>query len=335
LFVSSIDIKEFRGIARCKTPLSLSEFTVMIGRNNSGKSSILEALSLLPIHYFTLPYANDTRSGILEKMHGGKSSLIYGYSGHAILTYKIHDKTWTLKVNSDGTAELEIEGMETNQMLQDPANAVAKALDISTHRVRIAEEVNNQVFFIPSDTQFMNNLLLKLSEEQNRYRVMKTGAHARVARELINKCVDDSYTEILFAPELSARKELGEGKPPLYIKVKDLGDGVEKVVLTALWLEAISPSLILWDDFEGSAHPALIKLLLEWLSKKRLQVVMSTHSIDVITSLLEVRPKDLRVIQLKKTNDDILIHEDLTLEELEDIVDTSQDPRRLVDSLKL
>jgi hypothetical protein len=62
---------------------------------------------------------------------------------------------------------------------------------------------------------------------------------------------------------------------------------------------------------------------------------MSTHSIDVLTSLLEVRPKDAKVIQLKKTNDDILLHEDLTIEQLEDVIETSQDPRRLVDSLKL
>jgi hypothetical protein len=62
---------------------------------------------------------------------------------------------------------------------------------------------------------------------------------------------------------------------------------------------------------------------------------MTTHSIDVLTSLLEVRPKDAKVIQLKKTNDDILLHEDLTIGQLEDVIETSQDPRRLVDSLKL
>jgi predicted ATP-dependent endonuclease of OLD family len=39
-----MDIKEFRGIECCKTPLSLSNFTVLVGRNNSGKSSILESL---------------------------------------------------------------------------------------------------------------------------------------------------------------------------------------------------------------------------------------------------------------------------------------------------
>jgi len=119
------------------------------------------------------------------------------------------------------------------------------------------------------------------------------------------------------------------------VKVKDLGDGIEKVVLIALWLEALKPSLVLWDDFEGSAHPSLIKGLLEWLSNKPWQVIMTTHSIVVLTSLLEVRPKDTKVIQLKKTNDDIFLHEDLTIDQLEDLIETSQDPRKLVDSLKL
>lgn len=334
LFVSSIDIKEFRGIACCKTPLSLSEFTVLVGRNNSGKSSVLEALSLLPLYGFVLPYSNDNRLGILEKLHGGKSSMVYGYSGHALLTYKVLNKTWILEVKDDGSAHLEIEYMDQNLMLNDMVQAAAKALGMPSED-KMFDRVNNRVFFVPNDTSFMNTLFSKLGEEHNRSMITKMGAHARIARDLVNKCVDDSYTEILFAPELSARKEREDGKSPLYIKLKDLGDGVEKVVLTALWLEAMNPSLVLWDDFEGSAHPTLIKVLLEWLSKKPWQVVMSTHSLDVITSLLEVRPKDAKVVQLRKTNDDVLIHEDLTLEELEDLIDTSQDPRKLVDSLKL
>jgi len=334
LFVSSIDIKEFRGIACCKTLLSFSEFTVLIGRNNSGKSSVLEALSLLPLYTFSLPYSNDSKLGILEKLHGGKSSMVYGYSGHALLTYNVLNRIWTLKVKDDGWAELEIEGIDKDYMRSDMLTAAAKVLAISGGD-KMVYDVNSRVFFIPNDTSFMNNLFSKLGEEQNRSMITKMGAHARIARDLVNKCVDDSYTEILFAPELSARKERGDGKSPLYIKLKDLGDGVEKVVLTALWLEAMNPSLVLWDDFEGSAHPTLIKVLLEWLSKKHWQVVISTHSLDVITSLLEVRPKDAKVVQLRKTNDDVLIHEDLTLEELEDLIDTSQDPRKLVDSLKL
>ena len=249
-----------------------------------------------------------------------------------MLTYVIKEKTWIIKIgdNANTSPSLEIDGVAS----QNAVVQVADALNIPKEN-DFPSKINDKVFFIPADSAFINSLFSNLNSEKYRNLVTKIGANVNVAKELVNNCVDDKYTEILFAPELSARKERGEGIPPLYVKVKDLGDGIEKVVLIALWLEALKPSLVLWDDFEGSAHPSLIKGLLEWLSKKPWQVIMTTHSIDVLTSLLEVRPKDTKVIQLKKTNDDILLHEDLTIDQLEDVIETSQDPRKLVDSLKL
>ncbi|MGA2385441.1 MAG: AAA family ATPase [Candidatus Bathyarchaeia archaeon] len=332
MFVDSIDIKEFRGIEHCKTPLSLSKFTVLIGRNNSGKSSVLEALSLLPHPSNTLAYTSQNRLGFVEKLHGGRTSMVYGYSGTSTITYNLKGKIWTLHVsdNENSSASLEIDGVSTS----DIYGQIANALNI-TKLGDFISKINDEVFFIPTDSTFVDSMFSKLNTEQYRNIVTKSGANVNVAKELVNKCVDDKYTEILFAPDLSARKERGEGRSPLYVKVKDLGAGIEKTVIITLWLEAQKPSLVLWDDFEGSAHPALIKVLLEWLSKKPWQVVMSTHSIDVLTSLLEVRPKETKVIQLKKTDSDVLLHEDLTLEQLEDVVETSQDPRKLVDFLKL
>jgi hypothetical protein len=294
----------------------------------------LEALSLLPLWFSQPPYTNASRLDLLVKLHGGKSSLIYGYSGTAALIYKIKEKTWTLTVKGTENPELNIEGVDSGAMQSNPVLNVARVFNMVGHP-EASFEMNKMVFFIPNDTSFMGTLFSMLGDEANRYMVLKTGANVRVAEELINKCVDDRYSEVFFAPELSARKERGEGKSLLYVKVRDLGDGIEKTVLLALWLEALNPSLILWDDFEGSAHPTLIKLLLEWLSKKPWQVILSTHSLDVLTSLLEVRPKNAKVIQLKKTNGDVLLHEDLTLEELENVIETSQDPRKLADSLKL
>ncbi|EHP88275.1 AAA family ATPase [Methanotorris formicicus] len=36
-------IKEFRGIKELKEPLKLSKFNILIGKNNSGKTAILES----------------------------------------------------------------------------------------------------------------------------------------------------------------------------------------------------------------------------------------------------------------------------------------------------
>jgi len=63
---------------------------------------------------------------------------------------------------------------------------------------------------------------------------------------------------------LCARKET-PGTGPIYIKIEDLGDGVEKAVAIMLFANAYNPRIILWDDFETTAHPTLIRMLLNWL----------------------------------------------------------------------
>lgn len=77
------------------------------------------------------------------------------------------------------------------------------------------------------------------------------------------------------------------------------------------------------------------RILFKWLKEKDWQTVLSTHSIDVLYELLEVNPKNTTLIQLKKTADDILHHSPLTLNELEDLIDSNSASRLLVDSLAL
>jgi energy-coupling factor transporter ATP-binding protein EcfA2 len=330
MFVSQINIQEFKGIKNCGKPLEFSEFTLLIGRNNSGKSSVLEALSLLPLpDAYNLQYYGNTRLQLLTALHGGRSSIVYGYSGTASLDYVIANKTWRVKFKESGSANYSIENVEQSVLSSDPLNGVAIALGVDPN-----PKINNMVFFIPNDTSFLDTLSQRLRVEPYPNLVTKLGANVSVAKELINECVDDKYTEIFFTPEMRARKEMPDGKV-LYVKIRDLGDGVEKAALVALWLEAIKPALVLWDDFEASAHPTLIKVLLNWLCNKDWQIVLSTHSIDVLNNLLDVKPKNAKVLQLKKTADDILIHQDLSLDDLESLFEANQDPRILVDRLGL
>jgi len=339
MLIESINLREFRGILRCEKSLNLSDFTVLVGRNNSGKSSILEALALFPKPEYQVPYSGQSRLEFVASLHAGRSSLVYGYSGYASVEYMVDGKRWNLQFDESGrTTEFAIENYDSQTLQTDPFSCIGRELRDRLAQTRppsVGEKISRMVFFIPNDTSFMNELARLTGEEKSRDMITKGGAHARIAKELINKCVDDKYTEILpFSPQLRVRKERVDGQP-LYINVKDLGDGVEKVAIATLWLDAIDPFLVLWDDFEGSAHPTLIRELLRWLSNKKWQVILSTHSIDVLSSLTEVGPKEARVIQLKKTNEDILYHEILTIDELEDILDSSQDPRMIVDSLKL
>ena len=137
---------------------------------------------------------------------------------------------------------------------------------------------------------------------------------------------------------MKIRKEL-PNENFFYIHVDDLGEGVKKAIRVMLLVEALKPKIILWDDFEISAHPSLIESLMKWLAKGDWQVVLTTHSIDVLYELLnlkgKVNPDDITVLQLAKTKDDVLIYEKLTIDDLEDLLLANQDPRRVAELLAL
>ncbi|NOZ58036.1 MAG: ATP-binding protein [Euryarchaeota archaeon] len=319
MLIRSLSLKEFRGIKSCDKPLKFSKFTVLIGRNNSGKSTILQALYLLPdpLSGSAIPFNNKRR----DYLNATIKNPVYGYSGIAEIRY--NDGDAKLRINENFGVDLfkikdrEFKGTER----WDPAKSC------ELFGVRSSEEFS---VLIPNDTQVLQQIDGKITNLQNK--IMKSGAHIRVAR-LISECVADNYTEIL-PDTLKIRKELPDGNVH-YIRIEDLGDGARKAVKLMLLLEVIKPKLVLWDDFEASAHPSLIKILLSWLSQNHWQVVLSTHSIDVLYGLLDAEPEGAKILQLHKDEEDILHHRTLTLEDVEDFMSASLDPRLMADLLKL
>jgi len=334
MYVTELDITAFRGIKECQEPLRLDKFNVLLGRNNSGKSAVLHALSLLPSPDLPppkgLPFP--TRGGspwrvlFLESLTGG--GLVYRYAGEALITVSF----------SDGKKlELRLwrEGDWWRAALSDPVyrSALTGWQSVAAHLGMGA--IDDQVaatrcLLIPSDSRFIGAVLQLLSQKWEE--AEKEDIHVKAVRELVNPAVDERFTEVVKRDaSLWARKEVGEGRP-YYVRLEDLGDGIEKALAAFAFVELCSPELVLWDDFEGSAHPSLIRLMLRWLASRDWQIVLATHSIDVLRELVEVRPEGCQVVQLNK-RDDVLAHRTLTLDELDDIMTAGTDPRLLVDAV--
>ena len=320
-FISEIDVKEFRGIKRCKEPIKLSKFNVLIGKNNSGKSSLLESLYLFPSPQIESIYKKGNKIDQITKLHSGRDGLVYGYSGNATITYNHNKMLFTIELTSTGGENVFIDDEATGSQ-----EYISKMLAIPEPNLKDIS------IYIPNDTEIVNKYAEYVSLMENE--IVKSGANKRVA-EFVNQCIDEKYTEVLWIREgLSCRKERPDGSP-LYIKLDDLGDGIKRATIIMLLLEAHSPHIVLWDDFESASHPTLIRAQLEWLSKKDWQVVLATHSIDVLYQLLdiEISPADLQILQMKKLNDDTLVYESLTIDDLDDLMNANADPRRLVDAL--
>jgi len=321
MLVSKLNIKEFRGIKSCKTPIELSNFTVLIGRNNSGKSTILEALSLLPSPNIVNSISGHKRIDYLEKLHQSRKRLLYLYAGTSNLEYYIENKVIQFEINENN-----IDYLINKQSL--PSNNYDIAFSqMLKHNY---QELQQSVLYIPCISSILDDLENKIRSLKEL--VMKKGYHIEIAN-ILNEFVNDKYSEIVFLEPISLRKVYQNNIE--YLQLKDLGSGAEKVVKIMILLELLEPRLVLIDDFEAGLHPSLIKIFIKWLKDKKWQIVISTHSIDLLYHLAEIKPEDATILQLNKSNEDILNYNVLNLEELEDILNANTDPRLLGDALSL
>jgi len=273
----------------------------LIGRNNAGKSAILEALFLLPNPKEDV-FGHHKLYFVKNLLHSGES-LTYGYWGDAKIqyTFEYYWDNYPLLCEYETVigenvvsrlSNFEVKSNDKKDIEKFSEEELAKILKEAIMRwdetkKEIEEKIRkseNTSLLIPSNISLIKEFDHKIASEKNK--LMKQGSHVKVAK-LISKCIEDEFTEI-YLDTMELRKELPDGNA-FYIHLDDLGDGIKKAVRVMLLLEAVKPKIVLWDDFEIFAHPSLIETLLKWLTEEDWQVVLSTHSIDILYALLSIK----------------------------------------------
>ncbi|PSN97077.1 hypothetical protein B9Q11_04940 [Candidatus Marsarchaeota G2 archaeon ECH_B_SAG-F08] len=334
-FVRGLEINGFRGIKHSEGSIPLKKFNVIVGRNNSGKSSFLRALLLFPD-----PILQASSYSDLFLTHGSVwEGMVYRYRGKCVLKYAtdLGELTFTLEYFGANTtagakAEFSFGGVERQEInLSPPQQTVfLKPLTYSTYEdrkylKRLFKEMDPQQAAL-SHTLYVaepsESLLLNSWPE-----LELRNFHVKIARE-VSKCVSDSFTELSIRMNEVVLRKMSDGVP-FYVRFSDQGKGVQFLVYSMALIKLNSPTLVLWDDFGSYMNPMLVKQILEYLAKSNFQVVLTTHSIDVILELVEVEPEDSQLLQFEKDGRDVLHHRTLCLDEIKDLLDSNQDPRKL------
>ncbi|GAB6148050.1 AAA family ATPase [Stetteria hydrogenophila] len=340
MLVRSVDVKDFRGVRGLSEPLELSNFTVLLGRNNVGKTAILEALYLLamPFPYPIPPYRNAPLR-VVADLHDGHSSLIYGYTGEAKVFLQLAKRADIKGVGISGVS-IAIREKEVDVYYHGKARTIrfGGLADYASFLKSCGCGIERDLaaLYVPDNSSYYAKLGEFILEKEDVLRwIEKQGLHAKAAR-IVSEAVYDKFTEVLARRDrLALRKEAGSGVGPLYVDVNSLGVGVRRLLLVYLAVEYLNPRIILWDDVEVAMHPDLLEAVVRWLSGSGRQVVVSTHSIDLLYALTLEKPRDARVVVLRKRGDDIVEHKSLDIDEVEELVERGVDPRRIVDELEM
>ena len=326
--VEKLWIEGFRGIRRLAEPLKLRGFNVIVGPNNAGKTAVLEALYMLNHPSARDPLYDNTVTGVVASLHSGMHSIVYGYQGRALIHCEMADET-VLEV----VIEAIDSGMRYFAALVE--NGEQKPVDEKMLHKKLSEKYgafrSSFALYLPNDTNAYHSIYLRLLRAWAY--IVSQGLHVEAVEEIVRPITTEGFTELLIWMEaLRLRRET---KSPTYIDIRDLGLGLERALLAYLATRYVGPRILLWDDAEVALHPSLAATVIEWLSSLDTQVVLTTHSIDLLYALLKTYPQDAQVILLRKQEDDTIVHEPVELEELEKLVEASLDPRRLAELLSL
>lgn len=294
-----IEIRNFRGIKHCDVN-NLSDVNVFFGRNNSGKSSLLEALFLLtgpsnpamPLVVNNLRGLNTLTEDNLAldfySANPDNSIIIEGRGDHQY-------RDVLIKMVSARKAELKL---KDNPQLSATDNKVKSfGIDITfkteqsgkTYKTRLttSDGLNGTTVV---DNSYKEEIFSEFLPSRMSYN----------DREKLHKMFQEKQEQILLdalrviEPHvrdvvLSGDMLMVDVGMPTRLPVNVLGDGVRKVLSFVLSVMNCRNGILLVDEIENGLHYSAMEklwnIILELAKEQNVQIFITTHSYDVLEAL--------------------------------------------------
>lgn len=351
-----LQISNFRGIR--KGSLELERLNILIGSNNSGKTTILEALFLAPnpIRYVAYGSGYDYSAvSVLSYLHSTLGSeayvfLLHNYTerlaGIACTDLSKEVKVWFQR----GGNRIEVYVEENNELLyfgylgssNKSESILGSALlgqrDSESGRLMPGSRTRpiNPRYFISEATGesfYFHPLLMKLIWgylKDHWVEFRSKGLTSRVAKR-ISEGVAGDYDDLLLEPFIGGTQTIYvRTKDARGIRLGDLGSGVQVLTTLMLIYEFLKPRMLLIDDIESHMNPMLLTHVVSWFAeilKNDTMLVVSTHSLEAakfIAGALEEFEPQIVLLSLREGK---LRSRNLSLDEVEELEKAGIDVR--------
>ena len=291
--IRKLRLENFRGVVEGE--IELDRLTILVGPNNSGKTTILEALFLAPNPFRAVPYNPMTAAELLASYHRALNE-----KGYTFLVNK-----YTAEKAVIGVDDIEITFHKSGPHLAVFVNHQPAGFALQTTLIPIngrelflvgtleagGSARGVEKLLLTPNTLMLSTKLARFAHEYLRQvwiEISNKGAAAAVAKD-VSRYVAEDYVNLTVEPftggKLSLFAMLSDGRR---VRLSDLGAGVHLYVVNRLLYEHYRPEVVLWDDIEAHLNPRLLSHVAEWfadLVDDGKQVVVSTHSLEAVETL--------------------------------------------------
>ncbi|MCC7429812.1 AAA family ATPase, partial [bacterium] len=292
MHLEKITIENFRGITQSSTVSGFNKMTILVGPNNSGKSTLLESIFL------------GTCEGVAGNFYKILGFVVYrrGDFGNATISKTFNEEKpvlFNFELSNENFVKIKLTNQKNSVLINYSTNIVSKRDKPSQWEVNYNELLNSKIFlkflgkvqFIDTKAVMQNKQLEDIYrdfESQN-----KTQAFVKMLSEnsqALSKLTDfrlsleEDGTTVLFA---SFDREPPNHRHPAYF----LGDGAKKLMQVFGTIANCKDGICLLEEPEAFQHPKysnlLVKIFEDAIYKNNTQIILCTHSLEFVDSILE------------------------------------------------
>lgn len=302
--IEKIIIKKFKNIKELE--IDLQDVNLMIGGNNSGKSSILQAIHFgiscgqiynkykrkkdvgITVTYDELLYRpiNNIRMlghyGQIGRKEKNEQIELEYYNNNRSMC-KLEIESGRARGNSLGLIKSEdnlfdIEFLNNKKSYSYYVTGLSGILDSEEYR---SEAIVKEMAVKGGSNNVFRNILYILSKQKNNYLVFKN---------YLKKIFPDLELIINFNKKYDKNIEILCEKDGIKYPIDSFGTSILQVIQMLSYIILFDPSLIILDEPDAHLHPdnqlKIMNLLIKICKRRRIQIIVSTHSNFIIKEMI-------------------------------------------------
>lgn len=355
LMIKSAFIRNYRGIKNCRLE-GLKGINVLIGRNNSGKSSILESLYLASASFYFHEMLSEKVATKMDYLLNRRCYRGYRWDNAREILWYEYDTSQPISVsmNFNNRRDLKVSLFSTHShplvnyqteggdhiCLVEGSPAVvynsktgAIVARVSSPREKFEEEID---FF--SGFKFIDGNLIQEMDviERRLWKDLLKKRDDKLVVEVLRDGYEIDVEDLTYTTYDGRTYQLAVKLPWTTIRVDDLGDGARYAILLMMIAALSKNTALLIEEPENHQHPSglakTLDMFLSLVKRNNIQVFVTTHSLEFLRLLKNISQEkkiDVGIYFLERDKQGQVDVRELTGENVDALESMGFDPRFL------
>lgn len=349
-----LEIENFRGVKRGE--LELPRASIILGANNSGKTTILEAIYLLPGPCRKTPAG--VPLDIVHELHATLDSTGYAFllrfyrKIRASIRAELDGRRWELTMDPEddliflrtfsypAPGEEKKEGRVPEESCR--AHRFSRVWELTREHSDVLDGVDAFLTYRRKESAresfpeslFYHPDLRKVFWDKIRRRWAETAELTREVARQLDSLVGQGALDLTLEPyggEAPQTHSLYLLTRAGKVRLGDVGSGVQGLATLMLLYAMTKPRYVLIDDVESHLNPSALLFLASWLydrmEEDKISLVVATHSIEAASVLLATLEDFGAAVTIVGLKDGVLKGRTLTREQFEELKAAGVDVR--------